>query len=96
MSIVPVNTVVAGPVWAKLSAADKEIFQKVATEEAAKCTVENHRLETVVLDEFRNMKGMVVHKVEDHDAFVTAVKPYLTAAGAPWTKEQYERLEALK
>ena len=91
-----VNTVVSGPLWKRLSDTDKKIFTDVATEVSENCSDEIHRLESVLLDEFRK-SGIKVNEVDDFAAFEKAVEPYVTdPSKTAWTKAQYLSLKAIK
>ena len=93
-------TIVGGPLWAKLSDADKKTFTAVFREAAAKATGEiidsEKRLET----EFAK-RGKTVVKT-DRRPFITAVQKYYKegkqpdGSALPWPKDVYDRLQAIK
>ena len=89
-------TIVGGHVWAKMSDADKKVFEAVLKQAAAKVTDQIHDSELKLADEFRKMGKTVIEP--DRAAFRAAAIPlhYDASAGAGWTKAEYDALQALK
>jgi tripartite ATP-independent transporter DctP family solute receptor len=88
-------TVAGGPLWRRLSAADKALFQEVWREAAARATYAIRTSEATLPDWFRAQGRQVV--TPDIAAFRAAAIPLHNdqAAGAGWTREQYDRFQAL-
>jgi tripartite ATP-independent transporter DctP family solute receptor len=89
-------TIVGSHVWAKLSDDEKKIFNEVLMQAAAKATDQIRASEQKLADEFRKLGKTVVEV--DRGPFIAAAQPLHNdpAAGAGWTKEQYDALQALK
>jgi tripartite ATP-independent transporter DctP family solute receptor len=87
-------TIVAGATWAKLSDADKKIFSEVLWEASSRATNEIADAEAKLVTEFEK-RGKTVVKV-DRGPFIQAVQKAVTAPDAPWPKELYDRVEAIK
>ncbi len=87
-------TIVAGGTWAKLSDADKKIFSDVLWEASSRATNEIADAEAKLVTDFEK-RGKTVVKV-DRGPFIQAVQKAVTAPDAPWPKELYDRVEAIK
>ena len=89
-------TIVGSHVWPKLSDADKKAFNEVLLEAAVKATDQIRASEQKLADEFRKL-GKTVVEVE-RKPFIEAARPLHNdpAAGAGWTKAEYDALQALK
>ncbi|MCW5691812.1 MAG: sialic acid TRAP transporter substrate-binding protein SiaP [Pseudolabrys sp.] len=89
-------TIVGGHVWAKMSDADKKVFESVLKQAATKVTDQIRESELKLADEFRKMGKTVIEP--DRAAFRAAAIPLHndTSAGAGWTKAEYDALQALK
>jgi tripartite ATP-independent transporter DctP family solute receptor len=89
-------SIVGSHVWAKLSDADKKVFEEVLKQAAAKVTDEIRASEMKLADEFRKLGKTVIEP--DRAAFRAAAIPLHndTSAGAGWTKAEYDALQALK
>ena len=87
-------TVVAPSVWSKLADADKKIFEDVTKEAGARATQMIVDNEKRLVGEFEKM-GKTVVKV-DRKPFQAAVMAELNGPSATWTKELFERVQALK
>jgi len=89
-------TIVGGHVWAKMSDADKKVFEAVLKQAAAKVTDQIRESELKLADEFRKMGKTVIEP--DRAAFRAAAIPLHNdaSAGAGWTKAEYDALQALK
>ena len=88
-------TIVSGQTWAKLSDADKKIFETVFTEAAARATAEIEAAEIRLADEFVTKYHKTVIK-SDRVAFAKAFQSFLNGPDATWDKATYDRLQALK
>ncbi|QJR14804.1 sialic acid TRAP transporter substrate-binding protein SiaP [Usitatibacter palustris] len=87
-------TIVGGPTWAKLSADDKKTFEAVLREAAAKATAEIVAIEQKLGAEFEK-RGKTVVKV-DRKPFREAVMKLHNGPDATWTKDVYDKLQAIK
>ncbi len=88
-------TVVSGPLWGRLSAPERQTFDAVFKEAAARATAAIRESEQKLPEWFRSQGKTVV--TPNKAAFIDASKPLHNdaAAGAGWTKDQYDRLQAL-
>jgi tripartite ATP-independent transporter DctP family solute receptor len=89
-------TIVGTHVWAKLSDADKKVFEEVLMQAAAKASDQIRAQEQKIADELRKLGKNVV--TVDRNAFrQAAVKLHNDAsAGAGWSQAEYDALQALK
>ena len=87
-------TIVAGDTWKKLSDADKKIFSDVLWEASTRATNEIVDAETKLVGDFEK-RGKTVVRV-DRGPFIQAVQKAVTAPDAPWPKDLYERVQAIK
>ena len=87
-------TIVAGGTWVKLPDADKKIFSDVLWEASSRATNEIADAEAKLVTDFEK-RGKTVVKV-DRGPFIQAVQKAVTAPDAPWPKELYDRVEAIK
>jgi tripartite ATP-independent transporter DctP family solute receptor len=87
-------TVVAGGTWSKLSDADKKIFSDVLWEASTRATNDIVDAESKLAADFER-RGKTVVRV-DRGPFIKAVQSAVTAPDAPWPKELYDRVEAIK
>jgi tripartite ATP-independent transporter DctP family solute receptor len=93
-------TIIGGPLWNKLSDADKKTFTAVYREAAARATAEIIVAEKKLTTDFAK-RGKTVVKV-DRKPFIAAVQKYykegkLPEGGAlPWPKDVYDKLQAIK
>jgi tripartite ATP-independent transporter DctP family solute receptor len=87
-------TIVAGGTWSKLSDADKKIFSDVLWEASSRATNEIADAEAKLVTDFEK-RGKTVVRV-DRGPFIQAVQKAVTAPDAPWPKELYDRVEAIK
>jgi tripartite ATP-independent transporter DctP family solute receptor len=88
-------TIVSGQVWSKLSDADKQVFDAVFREAAAKCTADIVAAEKRLADDFAGKyKKTVVNA--DRAAFAAKFKAFHTGPDATWDKALYERVQAIK
>lgn len=87
---------VGGHVWSKLNDAEKKIFSDVLVEAASKASEQIRASEMKLADEFRKLGKTVVEP--DREAFRKAAIPLHNdaAAGAGWSKAEYDALQALK
>ena len=93
-------TIVGGPLWNKLSDADKKVFSDVFREAAARATGEIIESEKKLVGEFEK-RGKTVVKV-DRGPFIAAVQQYYDqgkqpdGSALPWPKDVYDQLQAIK
>jgi tripartite ATP-independent transporter DctP family solute receptor len=87
-------TIIGGPLWNKLSDADKKIFEAVFREAAATATAEIIVIEARMADEMTK-RGKTVIKV-DRGPFREAVHKIINGPDATWTKAQFDQVQALK
>jgi tripartite ATP-independent transporter DctP family solute receptor len=89
-------TVIGGPLWNRLNADERKIFQDVYREAATRASAAIRESELKLPDWFKAQGKTVVRP--NTAAFIEAAKPLHldAAAGAGWSKEQYDRLQALK
>ena len=90
------TTVIGGPLWKRLNAQEQEIFDKVFKEAAARATVSIRESEMKLPDWFKQQGKTLVQP--NLAAFrEAAVKIHNDAgAGAVWSRELYDRLQAVK
>src|SRR3954463_11011782 len=83
-------TIVGSHVWAKMSDADRKVFEEVLGEAATKATKQIRESEQKLADEFRKLGKTVI--APDREAFRKAALPLHNdpAAGAGWTKAEYD------
>ena len=88
-------TIVSGNTWRRLNDADKAIFTEVLKEAATRATQEIRQAE-LALPPWFEQQGKTVQR-PDRAAFRAAAQPLHndTAAGAGWTREHYDRLQAI-
>jgi tripartite ATP-independent transporter DctP family solute receptor len=88
-------TIVSGSTWRRLNDADKAAFQEVLKEASDRATNEI-RTQELELPRWFEAQGKTVQR-PDRAAFRAAAVPMHNdaAAGAGWTREQYDRLQAL-
>jgi tripartite ATP-independent transporter DctP family solute receptor len=89
-------TIVGSGTWAKLSDDEKKTFSEVLIEAAAKATDQIRASEQKLAEEFKKLGKTVVEV--DREAFRKAAMPLHNdaGAGAGWSKEEYDALQALK
>ncbi|MBM3573709.1 MAG: ABC transporter substrate-binding protein, partial [Alphaproteobacteria bacterium] len=87
--------IVGSPLWKRLSAQEKAIFQDVFDIAAARSTTDIRAAEQVLPEEFRKLGKSVVRP--DLAPFRAAAAPLHNdaASGAGWSKAQYDALQAL-
>ncbi|PZX13014.1 tripartite ATP-independent transporter DctP family solute receptor [Palleronia aestuarii] len=83
----------SGNAWNELSEADQAIFTEVFEEAAVEITKDVRVQEAELVQWFRD-QGVNVHEV-DRAPFREIVLPGLTGPNAPWTQDQFDRLQAL-
>ena len=88
-------TVIGPTTWGRLSADDKKTFETVLKEAAARATTAIRTAELQLPDWFKQQGKTVVEP--NLAAFIEAAKPLHNdaSAGAGWTKDHYDRLQAL-
>jgi len=86
-------TIVGGPTWAKLSEADRQVFEAVLKEGAARATGEIVEIEKKLGAEFEK-RGKTVVRV-DRKPFREATMKLHNGPDATWPKDVYDKLQAL-
>jgi tripartite ATP-independent transporter DctP family solute receptor len=86
-------TIVGGPTWAKLSEADRKIFEDVLKEAAGRATAEIIEIEKKLGAEFEK-RGKTVVKV-DRKPFRDATMKLHNGPDATWPRDIYDKLQAL-
>ncbi len=88
-------TIVSGNAWRRLNDADKGVFQEVLREASDRATAEIRRQELELPAWFEGQGKTVLRP--DRAAFRAAAAPLHNdpQAGAGWTREQYDRLQAI-
>ncbi|WP_210209598.1 sialic acid TRAP transporter substrate-binding protein SiaP [Undibacter mobilis] len=89
-------SIVGATTWAKLSDADKKVFEEVLAQAAAKASDEIRASEQKTADQLRQLGKTVVQV--DREAFRKAAMALHNdaSAGAGWSKAEYDALQALK
>ncbi len=87
-------TVVGSGTWGKLSADDRKLFGEVLWEASTRATNEIAQAEAALVSDFEK-RGKTVLKV-DRTPFIQSVQKAVTAPDAPWPKDLYDRVQALK
>ncbi len=88
-------SVIGGPLWNKLNEQERTTFTNIFREAAAKATAQIRDSEQKLPEWFASQGKTVVRP--NIAAFIEAAKPLQNdpSAGAGWSKEQYDRLQAL-
>ena len=87
-------TIVAGDTWKKLSEADRKVFSDVLWEASTRASKEILDSENKLVTDFQK-RGVNVVKV-DRGPFIKAVQKAVTSPDAPWPRELYDRVEAIR
>ncbi len=89
-------TVIGAPLWAKLNDAEKKTFEAIFADAATRASAAIRDSEQKLPDWFKAQGKTVV--TPNLEAFRKAAAPLHNdpAAGAGWTKAQYDRLQAIK
>jgi tripartite ATP-independent transporter DctP family solute receptor len=87
-------TIMGAGTWAKLNDADRAIFSEVLWEASSRATQEIYDAENRLVTDFEK-RGKTVVKV-DRRPFMQAVQKAVTSPDAPWPRELYDRVEAIK
>ena len=88
-------TIVSGQTWAKLSDADKKVFETVLKEAAAKATDDIVASEARLVDDFTTKYKKIVVK-SDRAAFAQVFQKFHLGPDATWDKALYDRVQAIK
>ena len=87
-------TIMGAGTWAKLNDADRAIFSEVLWEASSRATQEIYDAENRLVTDFEK-RGKTVVKV-DRRPFMQAVQKAVTSPDAPWPRELYDRVEAIR
>ena len=88
-------TIVSGPLWNKLSDADKKAFESIFKEAAAHATDEIAAAEIKLVDDFTTKYKKTVVK-SDRDAFKAVFAKFLVGSDVPWDKALYDKVQAIR
>jgi len=86
--------IVAGDTWKKLSEPDRKIVGDVIWEATTRSSKDILEAENKLVADFQK-RGINVVKV-DRGPFIQAVQKAVTAPDAPWPKDLYDRVQAIK
>jgi len=86
-------TIVSGNLWNGLADEDKEIFDAVFQEAAQRSNDEIFAAEAELVTGFTEL-GATVNEV-DRSLFKAVVEPHLVGDDVPWSKDQFDRLQAI-
>ena len=87
-------TVISSSAWQRLNADDRKAVESVLWDASTRASAEILDAENKLADEFVK-RGKTVNKV-DRAPFAAAVRTQITAADAPWSRELFEKVQALK
>lgn len=87
-------TIVSGTLWNRLSDEDKAIFDDVFAEAAARSNDEVFAEEASLVTGFEELGATVNHV--DRSLFKAVVEPHLVGDGVPWSREHFDRLQAIQ
>ncbi|QJR10096.1 Sialic acid-binding periplasmic protein SiaP [Usitatibacter rugosus] len=86
--------IVAGDTWKKLSEPDRKVVSEVIWEATTRSSKDILDAENKLVADFQK-RGINVVKV-DRGPFIQAVQKAVTAPDAPWPKDLYDRVQAIK
>jgi tripartite ATP-independent transporter DctP family solute receptor len=87
-------TIVAGDTWKKIPEADRKVFNDVLWEASTRASKDILEAENKLVTDFQK-RGVNVVKV-DRGPFIKAVQAAVTAPDAPWPRDLYDRVQAIK
>lgn len=87
-------TIVSSGAWGKMNEADRKTFDAVLWEASSRASQDIVDAENKLVSEFEK-RGKTVTKV-DRAPFAAAVRGPLTAPDAPWPRELFDRIQAIK
>lgn len=87
-------TIVSSAAWQRLNAEDRKTVEAVLWDASTRASADIQDAENKLVDEFVK-RGKTVNKV-DRAPFAAAVRTQMTAADAPWSRELFEKVQALK
>lgn len=87
-------TVISSSAWQRLNADDRKAVESVLWDASTRASAEILDAENKLADEFVK-RGKTVNKV-DRTPFAAAVRTQMTAPDAPWSRELFEKVQALK
>jgi len=87
-------TIVSGNLWNSLTDEDKAIFDEVFQEAASRSNEAIFAAEAELVTGFEEL-GATVNEV-DRSLFKAVVEPHLVGDDVPWSKEQFDRLQAIE
>jgi tripartite ATP-independent transporter DctP family solute receptor len=87
-------TIISSSAWQRLSADDRKSVEAVLWDASTRASNEILDSENKLAEEFVK-RGRTVNKV-DRAPFAAAVRPAMTAPDTPWSKDLFEKIQALK
>jgi len=87
-------TIVSASTWGKLGAEDRKLFDQVLWEASTRASADIVDAEARLVTDFEKA-GRAIVKV-DRKPFMAAVQKAVTSPDAPWSKDLYDRVQALK
>jgi tripartite ATP-independent transporter DctP family solute receptor len=87
-------TILSSSAWNKMSEADRKIFSSVLWDASSRASDQIEVAENALATDFEK-RGKTVVRV-DRGPFIQAVQKAVTAPDAPWPKELYDRVQAIK
>jgi tripartite ATP-independent transporter DctP family solute receptor len=87
-------TIISSSAWQRLSADDRKSVEAVLWDASTRTSNEILDSENKLAEEFVK-RGRTVNKV-DRAPFAAAVRPAMTAPDTPWSKDLFEKIQALK
>ena len=88
-------TIVSGPLWNKLSDADRKAFQDIFREAAARATEEIAAAEIKLVGDFSTKYKKTVVK-SDREAFQSVFTKFHVGPDVPWDRALYDKVQAIK
>jgi tripartite ATP-independent transporter DctP family solute receptor len=87
-------TIVSSSAWQRMTADDRKTVEAVLWDASTRTSTEILEAENKLADEFVK-RGTIVNKV-DRAPFAAAVRSSMTAPDTPWSKDLFEKIQALK
>lgn len=90
----PAHFVISGKLWNQLTEQERETIMKIGKEVSRDIVNVARQRSEELLSTFENVGNIVVRDV-DIPAFAEATYPFNTDSERPWTRDQFDRLQAL-
>jgi tripartite ATP-independent transporter DctP family solute receptor len=88
-------TIVSGPLWNKLSDADRKAFEDIFREAAARATEEIAAAEIKLVGDFSTKYKKTVVK-SDREAFQSVFTKFHVGPDVPWDRALYDKVQAIR